>query len=241
MSTRKVRRTKHTGSDEKGYRAPPPNKSTIELAKEFKPRTKNQADVVRSMVENDITIVSGPAGCGKSAIAIGLALTHLKEGKINKIIIARPTIEASPKGVGYLPGTINEKMAPYLVPLFELIKEYIGKAKLEYLLSHEIIEIAPLEYMRGRNISDKTYLIADECQNCTLEQLKMLMTRLCDGAKIFILGDVDQTDLGYTRFKSGLQECIDKLDGQIDGVGVCYLDKSDIQRNKIVGHILEII
>lgn len=109
------------------------------------------------------------------------------------------------------------------------------------MLAHEIIQVLPLEYMRGTNINDKTYLIADECQNCTLEQLKMIMTRLCNGAKIFILGDVDQTDLGYTRFKSGLQECIEKLDGAIEGVGVCYLDKSDIQRNKIVGQILEVL
>jgi phosphate starvation-inducible PhoH-like protein len=218
---------------------PPPAKSSIVMFKEFKPKTKNQAEAVRDMIDNDITILIGPSGTGKTLCAIGLALTHLKEQKINKILIARPTIESSPKGIGFIPGTVNEKMTPYLVPLFELIKEYIGKDKLEYLLAHDIIEVAPIEYFRGRNISDKTYLIADECQNCTLEQLKMIMTRLCNGAKIFIIGDVEQCDLGYTKFSSGLQTCVSKLEGSVDGLAVSRLDISDIQRNKIIGQILE--
>lgn len=216
---------------------PPANKNTITIFEPFKPRTKNQANVIRTLIENDITIVHGVAGTGKSYIALGLALEHLSQGKINKIIIARPTVEASPKGLGFIPGGIDEKMAPYLLPLFETIKKFIGKEKLAYLLHLNIIEVAPLEYLRGRNFED-CYVIADECQNATFEQLKMLMTRLCNNAKIFILGDTDQTDLGYTRFQSGLSTCIKKLEGKVDGLGVCYLDKTDIQRNKIVGQIL---
>ena len=154
--TDKTRRTYHTTNNvnERRKHTPPANKDLLDLKREFSPRTKNQSEVVRSMVENDITIVTGPAGCGKSAIAIGLALTHLRDKKIDKIIITRPTIEASPKGNGFLPGDLMDKMAPYLIPLFELIKEYIGKEKLEYLIKNEIIEIAPFEYMRGRNINE---------------------------------------------------------------------------------------
>lgn len=218
---------------------PIPNKSSIVLFKEFKPKTINQSYAVRDMIENDITFIVGPAGTGKSAISVGLSITHLVEQKINKIIIVRPAIEASPKGIGYIPGDVDSKMAPYLIPVFSLIKEYIGKDKLAFLLKSEAIEIMPLEYMRGINIDDRTYVIADECQNCTLEQLKMLMTRLCNGGKIFILGDTDQTDLGYTKFKSGLQECIDKLEDNVDGLAIARLDVSDIQRNKMIGQILE--
>ena len=237
MSTKK-RRTVHTdGNDNRRSHTPPPNKSTISV-KEFKPKTQNQAEAIRTMIDNEITILHGVAGTGKTHLAVGLALQHLAAGKISKIIIVRPTVESSPRGIGYIPGTIDEKMAPYCLPLFELIKEFIGKEKLEYLLRYEQIEIAPLEYMRGRNFKN-CYVIADECQNCTLEQLKMLMTRLCDGAKIFILGDTDQTDLGYTKFKSGLEECIHKLEDNVDGLGISYLDSSDIQRSKIVGQILE--
>jgi len=226
--SKKIKTVKHT---------PIPNKNAIVTYKEFKPRTPNQANVIRTMIENDITIICGVAGSGKTMLSIGLALEHLKEGKINKIIIARPTVEASPKGVGFLKGALDEKMAPYLLPLFETIKEFIGKDKLNYLLANNTIEVAPLEYMRGRNF-ENCYVIADECQNATFEQLKMLMTRLCNNAKIFIVGDTDQTDLGYTRFQSGLATCIKKLDGKVEGLGVCYLDKTDIQRNKIVGQIL---
>lgn len=216
---------------------PPAAKNTLAFYKEFKPRTKNQANVLRTMVENDITIVHGVAGSGKSLLAIGLALEHLRDGKIKKIIIVRPTIESSPRGLGFLKGTLDEKLEPYLVSTFEEIKEFIGKDKLDLFIKNGTIEIASLEYMRGRNFKN-CYVIADECQNATLEQLKMLMTRLCDNAKIFILGDTEQTDLGYTKFSSGLQTCINKLENNVDGLGVCQLDITDIQRNKIIGQIL---
>lgn len=218
---------------------PPPNKDSIVFEQQFKPRTKNQAIAIRTMLENDITIVHGVAGSGKSYLALGLALEHLRDGKIDKLIIVRPTVEASPKGIGYIPGAIDEKMAPYCLPLFETIKGFIGKDKFEYFMQRGRIEVAPLEYMRGRNFKD-CYVIADECQNCTLEQLKMLMTRLCEHAKIFILGDTDQSDLGYSKFTSGLSKCIELLQDRIDGFGVCFLGKEDIQRNRIVGEILEV-
>lgn len=213
-----------------------PNKDTILMYQQFKPRTKNQANFVRTVYENDITICHGVAGTGKTALAVGLALEHLRDGKIDKILILRPTVEASKKGVGYLKGTLEDKLGPYLIPLLDQIDEYIGESKREYLIARGKICIECLEFFRGRNLKN-CYLILDEAQNATLKQIKMVQTRLCENSKVIILGDSDQTDLPENE-AGGLVKTIRILDG-IEGVGLAFLDNSDIQRLPIVGRVLE--
>ena len=199
------------------------------------PKSQNQAEYIRCISENDVTFCKGPAGSGKTAIAVGLACEYLMSGRVNKIVITRPVIESG-KGLGYLPGTMLEKINPYLIPILEEMKQYLGH---ELLASHRnanIVEICPLEYMRGRNFHD-TFMILDEGQNCTFEQIKMFVTRLGVGSKAVINGDTDQSDLPeYT--KGGLDKFIDKLQN-LDGVGLCQLTASDIVRNRLIGKILE--
>lgn len=235
MSTKK-RRTVHTDGNNKRTNTPPANKDSIVMYEVLKPRTKNQADMIKTIIENDITICDAPAGVGKTKLAVGIALEHLRDRKIDKIVILRPTIEASKRGLGYLKGDYDEKLRPYMVPLFEQIDEYIGKSKREYLVHQEIIKVESLEFFRGRNLKN-CYLIVDECQNATQKQLKMVMTRLCENSKVIILGDTDQTDLPINE-GGALNEAIEILDG-IDGIGVCYLDYCDIQRLPIVKKVLE--
>lgn len=236
MSTK--RRTTHTSGKNHSHKSstPPANKDSIVMYQQLKPRTKNQAEFIRTVSENDITICDSPAGVGKTSLAVGIALEHLRDGKITKIIIVRPTIEASKRGLGYLKGDLDDKLAPYMIPLFEQIDEYIGKSKREYLVTKEIIKVESLEFFRGRNLKN-CYLIVDECQNATEKQLKMVMTRLCENSKVIILGDTDQTDLPHSE-GGALDKCIEVLDG-VEGVGICYMDYSDIQRLPIVKRVLE--
>lgn len=236
MSTKKRRTTHTSGKNNTQKSTTPPNKDSIVMYEQLKPRTKNQAEFIRTVSENDIIICDSPAGVGKTKLAVGIALEHLRDGKITKIIIVRPTIEASKRGLGYLKGELDEKLAPYMIPLFEQIDEYIGKSKREYLVGREIIKVECLEFFRGRNLKN-CYLIVDECQNATEKQLKMVMGRLCENSKVIILGDTDQTDLP-TNESGALDKCIDVLHG-VEGVGICYMDYSDIQRLPIVKRVLE--
>lgn len=213
-----------------------PNKNAIDMDTELRPRTKNQVNFIKTIIENEIIICDSPAGVGKTHIAVGLALEHLRDSKIDKIIILRPTVEASKRGLGFLKGSYDEKLAPYMIPLFEQIDEYIGKAKREYLVRREVIKVESLEFFRGRNLKN-CYLIADECQNATEKQLKMVMTRLCDNSKAILLGDTDQTDLPPNE-SGALAKCASVLAG-VEGVGICSMDYSDIQRSPIVKRVLE--
>lgn len=199
------------------------------------PKTKNQSLYIQSIKNNDITFCKGPAGSGKTAIAVGLACDLLLCGKIEKIIITRPVIESG-RGLGFLPGTMIEKINPYLVPILDEMKKYLGHELLTSHRNSNIIEICPLEYMRGRNFHN-TFMILDEGQNCTFEQIKMFVTRIGINSKAVINGDTEQSDLPeYT--KGGLDKFIEKLDG-IDEIGLCYLTTNDIQRNNLIAKILE--
>ncbi len=211
-----------------------PQQSRRPRKKTLKPKTPNQSEYIRAMAESDVTICSGPAGSGKTAVAVGLACQYLSDEKIEKIIITRPVVESG-KGLGYLPGTLNEKIHPYLVPIIEEMNLYLTPTAVESLTSSNVIEVCPLEYMRGRNFHN-SFMILDEAQNATLEQIKMFITRIGSKSKAVINGDTDQTDLPeYT--KGALKNCMKKLHN-IEGVSIIELGHEDIVRNSIISRIL---
>ena len=196
-------------------------------------QTANQKDYIRTIIENDVIFCSGPSGSGKSFVASGVASEHLHTKKIEKIIVTRPLVCAG-KDVGSLPGELFEKIAPYQGPMEENLKYFLTQAYYGLYSNEGKICYAPLETMRGATFHN-AYMLLDEAQNCTFEQIKMFITRMGKDSKVLINGDVDQTDI---RGKSGLQECIRRL-SPIEGVGVCELTYSDIQRNGLLGRILQ--
>ena len=204
-------------------------------SRKLKPKTENQAKYIRSMIESDITICIGPAGTGKTTLSVGLACEQILEGKTNRIIITRPVVESG-KGLGFLPGTFQDKIHPYLVPVFEEMNMYLSSQVTERLVKEKHIEICPLEYMRGRNFHN-SFIILDEAQNATYEQIKMLITRMGSKSKCVINGDIEQSDLS-SNLRGGLEECWDRLDN-LRGVGLVELERCDIIRNKIIARVLD--
>lgn len=213
----------------------PKTQTTRSTRKKLKPKTRNQSDYIISMSENDVTFCSGPAGSGKTAVAVGLACEYILNNKVEKIVITRPVVESG-RGIGFLPGSLVEKVHPYMVPIIEEMKLYLGAETFNTMRSTNEIEICPLEYMRGRNFHS-TFMILDEAQNATFEQIKMFLTRIGIGSKAIINGDLDQTDLKGDSF-GGLNSCMGSLDN-LEGVGICKLDHSDIVRNDIIAKILK--
>lgn len=200
----------------------------------LKPRTSNQSDYIRTVAENTITFCQGLAGSGKTHIAIGMALEYLLEDKVSKIIITRPVVEAGEK-IGYLPGTAEEKLHPYLLPIIDEIHHFITPAHHVTLRLNNKIEVVPLGLMRGRNFHN-CFIVADECQNATYEQLKMLLTRVGQNSKMILNGDVGQSDLHY-HVQGGFINLINALQG-VDLIGISKLDSCDIIRNPIISKIL---
>lgn len=196
------------------------------------PKTKNQQEYIRSIAENDIVFCTGPSGCGKSYIASGIASQKLHYDQIETIIITRPLV-CTGKEIGSLPGELNEKIAPYLLPMQENLKHFLGRAFYGEYFNQKRIRYMPLEVMRGSTFN-YSYMILDEAQNCSMEQIKMFITRMGEGSKVLINGDIKQTDI---KSRSGLAECINRL-YNIGGVGVCELTHQDIQRNGILGRVL---
>lgn len=200
----------------------------------LKPRSENQKDYIRSMSENTITFCQGVAGSGKTHIAIGMALEYLLDDKVNRIIITRPVVESGEK-IGYLPGTAEEKLHPYLLPLLDEIKHFIPSSQYSSLKSNNKIEVVPLGLMRGRNFHN-CFIVADECQNASFDQLKMLLTRIGLNSKMVLTGDISQSDL-HRHYQGGFLNMIRSLDG-IEGIGISELTNSDIVRNPIISKIL---
>jgi phosphate starvation-inducible PhoH-like protein len=195
-------------------------------------KTENQKNYIRSIVENDITFCTGPSGTGKSFIVAGIASEHLEKDKVETIIVTRPLV-CTGKDIGSLPGELNEKIKPYLQPMEENLKYFLGRDKFGLYYNTRRIRFEPLETMRGSTFHN-AYMILDEAQNCTFEQIKMFITRMGENSKVIINGDTKQTDL-YRE--NGLANCLQKLTN-INGVGICKLDYGDIQRNGILGAIL---
>lgn len=200
----------------------------------LKPRTENQKEYIRTLVENTITFCQGVAGSGKTHIAIGMALEYLLEDKVKKIIITRPVVESGEK-IGYLPGTAEEKLHPYLLPLLDEVNHFIPSAYYNSLKTNNKIEIVPLGLMRGRNFHN-AFIVADECQNASYDQLKMLLTRIGRESKMILTGDTSQSDL-HRHMQGGFYDMISALEG-VDSIGVSRLDHSDIVRNPIIGKII---
>jgi phosphate starvation-inducible PhoH-like protein len=200
----------------------------------LKPRTDNQKEYIRTIAENTITFCQGLAGSGKTHIAIGMAIEYLLDEKVKKIIITRPVIEAGEK-IGYLPGTAEEKLHPYLLPILDEINHFISSAQYATLRLNNKIEVVPLGLMRGRNFHH-SFIVADECQNASYDQLKMLLTRTGQESKMVLTGDIGQSDLSR-HLQGGFIDMIHNLDG-LEGIGVSQLMASDIVRNPIIAKIL---
>ena len=202
--------------------------------KALKPKTKNQEDYVRAIGANDVCFCTGPAGTGKTAVAVGLACDYLLDKRVEKIIVTRPVIESG-RGLGFLPGTFEEKIHPYLVPVLEEMQYRLNSSRVEAYREQGKIEVVPLEYMRGRNFHN-CFMILDEAQNATFEQLKMFITRIGWDSKAVINGDIDQTDL-LNKDRGGLEEFLERLE-DIVGVGIAELTDEDIIRNPIISKVL---
>jgi phosphate starvation-inducible PhoH-like protein len=195
-------------------------------------KTENQRKYVRSIIENDIIFCTGPSGTGKSFIAAGIASDHLHKDKIENIVVTRPLV-CTGKDIGSLPGEMNDKIKPYLAPMEENLKFFLGRDYFGLYFNTGRIKFQPLETMRGLTFHD-SYMILDEAQNCTLDQIKMFITRMGQNSKVIINGDIKQTDLYNSE---ALMYCINKLKS-LHGVGICELGYHDIQRNGIIGSVL---
>jgi len=209
--------------------------NTKQTNKELKPKTNGQHDYIRAMVESAITICTGPAGTGKTACAVGLACDHLVRDKVQNIVITHPVVESGSRGLGYLPGPMDEKIHPYLVPVFDEMHIYLGKVRKDLFMQNGTIRIVPLEFMRGYNFH-QSFIILDEAQNATLNQIKMFLTRIGRGSTVVMTGDIEQSDLRNEEI--GLKTCIDKLKNT-RGVSIIELTNADIIRNGIIARILE--
>lgn len=198
-------------------------------------RTENQQRLVKAFEENDLVFATGPAGTGKTFVAIALAVKALKNKEIRKIILSRPAVEAGEK-LGFLPGEMKDKLDPYLQPLYDALQDMVPGAKLKEYMENNVIQIAPLAFMRGRTLNDAV-IILDEAQNTTTHQIKMFLTRLGMNAKMIITGDVTQIDLPPTA-TSGLVQAMQILKG-VKGIGKVEFDKKDIVRHKLVQRIVE--
>jgi len=198
-------------------------------------RTPNQKEYIRAIVENDIVLCSGPAGSGKSYIAAGMAAhqLHKNYSKIDKIIVTRPLV-CTGKDLGALPGEISDKVAPYHYPMEQHLKHFLNRVWYGHYFNNVQIQYRPLEVMRGATF-DNSYMILDEAQNCTIEQIKMFISRIGDNSKVVINGDINQNDL---RGRSGLDFCMQRL-RDVEGVACCELSYGDIQRHGIIGRILK--
>lgn len=198
-------------------------------------KTKNQRRLVKSAVENDLVFAIGPAGTGKTYISVALAVKALKNKDVKKIIITRPAVEAG-ENLGFLPGDLQEKIDPYLRPIYDALGDMVPSEKLKYYRENGVIEIAPLAYMRGRTLNN-AYVLLDEAQNTTPMQLKMFLTRMGPNSKVIITGDGSQIDLPKNQH-SGLAEAI-KVLRDIKGIGFVELDGSDVVRHKLVKDIIK--
>jgi phosphate starvation-inducible protein PhoH and related proteins len=198
------------------------------------PRSPNQRKYVEAIEQSDMTFGLGPAGTGKTYLAVAMAVSALMSKKVSRIILVRPAVEAGER-LGFLPGSLQEKVDPYLRPLYDALYDLLDPVKVDKLLESNVIEVAPLAFMRGRTLSE-AFIIMDEAQNTTMEQMKMFVTRLGMGSKAVITGDLTQIDLPNPK-KSGLYEALHVLDG-VEGIRFCHFDDVDVVRHSLVQRIV---
>ncbi len=199
------------------------------------PRTPNQRKYLEAIENNDMVFGLGPAGTGKTYLAVAMAVSALLAKKVTRIILVRPAVEAGER-LGFLPGSLQEKVDPYMRPLYDALYDLIDPAKVDRMLETGVIEIAPLAFMRGRTLND-AFIIMDEAQNTTNEQMKMFLTRLGNGSRAVITGDLTQIDLPNPR-KSGLLEALRVLEG-VEGIRFCHFEDVDVVRHALVQRIVQ--
>jgi phosphate starvation-inducible protein PhoH and related proteins len=212
-----------------------PTRSRSAGRRTVSPKSPNQKRYIEALENFDMVFAIGPGGTGKTYIAVAMAVAALLSKEVNRIILARPAVEAGER-LGFLPGTLQEKVDPYMRPLYDALHDLLEADKLERFLEKDIIEVAPLAFMRGRTLND-SFVILDEAQNTTSEQMKMFLTRLGFNSKAVITGDITQIDLPDTR-RSGLVEAIDVV-GKIDGIALIYFDEHDVVRHSLVQRIIK--
>ncbi|OCG10187.1 nucleoside triphosphate hydrolase [Gilliamella sp. wkB178] len=200
----------------------------------IKPRTPNQAQYIAHVLDYDISFGIGPAGTGKTYLAVAAAVDALEKQQIRRIVLTRPAVEAGEK-LGFLPGDLSQKVDPYLRPLYDALFEMLGFEKVEKLIEKSVIEVAPLAYMRGRTLND-AFIILDESQNTTIEQMKMFLTRIGFNSKAVITGDITQIDLPKNQ-KSGLRHAIEVL-SEVDDISFNFFNSEDVVRHPVVARIV---
>jgi phosphate starvation-inducible PhoH-like protein len=216
--------------------------TNLRVTNKVKPRTKNQRELLKSIYNNDITFAVGCAGTGKTCLSVGTAVDLIQRRKVNRIIITRPIIEAgqnrnhNKSAIGYLPGDVNAKMAPFLRPVYDELLKFLTPDAIQVMRNNNVLEVCPLEHMRGRTF-ENSFILLDEAQNATEEQIEMLLTRLGNNSKMVLVGDIDQSDLP-SNLEGGFANFIDDIEG-LDGLEIVYLESIDIQRHPIVKLIIE--
>ncbi|MEY8214806.1 MAG: PhoH family protein, partial [Colwellia sp.] len=201
----------------------------------IKTQGKNQSVYIKTIRENDLCFGIGPAGTGKTYLAVAAAIEALQKQVVSKIILVRPAVEAGER-LGFLPGDLSQKVDPYLRPMYDALYEMLGFDQVNHLIERRAIELAPLAFMRGRSLND-SFIILDEAQNTTVQQMKMFLTRMGFGSKSVINGDITQIDLPTDKV-SGLKHAVEVLDG-IEGIGIINFNHSDVVRHKVVQNIVE--
>jgi phosphate starvation-inducible PhoH-like protein len=206
---------------------------------ELIPKSLNQENYICSLLDHntDIVIAYGPAGTGKTYLAMQAAIRCLRSGQCERIVLTRPAIGVEDEQHGFLPGTLEEKMAPWTRPLLDVLREYYSAQEITRMLEEQIVEVAPLAFMRGRTFKN-SWIIGDEMQNATPGQMKMLLTRIGEGSKIVVTGDVEQTD--RKKDQNGLIDLCARLQESVNGFSVCKLSAKDIQRHRIIDTVLNI-
>ncbi|MBX9585151.1 MAG: PhoH family protein [Gemmataceae bacterium] len=209
--------------------------TTLESGRNLRPRTDGQGRYVQAMKAHDLTVCVGPAGTGKTYLAVGWAVSLLRSGAVKKIVLVRPAVEAGER-LGFLPGDFAAKVNPYLRPLFDALNDIMDPDAVRRYMDNDVIEIAPLAYMRGRTLNNAC-IIMDEGQNATVPQMKMFLTRMGNNSRVVVTGDLTQTDLPKA-IPSGLADAVHRL-RNVEGVGLVYLDEADIVRNPLVSRIVK--
>jgi len=201
----------------------------------IKAKTANQQKLVQAVKENDLVFALGPAGTGKTYVAVAMAVRALKNKQVKKLVITRPAVEAG-ENLGFLPGDLKEKIDPYLRPIYDALHDMIPIEKLKFYMEREVVEIAPLAYMRGRTLNN-AFILLDEAQNTTPMQMKMFLTRMGPESKMIVTGDTSQIDLP-SKQKSGLIESV-RILKDVKGIGQVELNERDVVRHKLVREIIE--
>lgn len=209
--------------------------ANLEIIYKFKPKTEKQAELSEAIKSNNVVFITGPAGTGKTYVSVAMACEAFIGRKINRIVIVRPAVAACGEKLGFLPGDLVDKMDPFLQPIYDAMNDYWQDERIAEMIANKEIEIVPLGYMRGRTFNN-SYVLTDEAQNCSDDQMLMLLTRIGNESKILIGGDLDQNDLG--KINSGLSKGL-KLAGLIDSIEHVEFTIKDCVRNPLIGTIIE--